>query len=370
MEKTDITIIGAGVIGLAIAYFLSGGKREVTVIEKNPSFGQETSSRNSEVIHTGIYYPKASLKARTCIRGRELLYKLCAKRKIPCRKAGKLIVALRRKEIEALEEIHKNALDCGIKTLRFLDRGEVPKFEPAVEAKTALFSPEAGILDTHAFMNYFFVAAKERGVDFVFSVEAKDIKRQGSFYKVSVKEPQGGIFSFKTDVLINSAGLWADKIAELVGINPDEFSYRIHYCKGKYFRARNPKKFSIEHLVYPPPTKIDLGIHATPDMGGGLRFGPDATYIDRIEYDIKNEDSKVFLNSLKDFLPTLSADDIIPDTVGIRPKLQTGDEAFRDFVIRNEEDKGFPNFINLIGIESPGLTAALAIGEIVCSGIR
>lgn len=365
MEKTEITIIGAGAIGLAIAHFLSENRLDVTVIEKNPSFGRETSSRNSEVIHAGLYYPKNSFKAKTCVEGRGLLYDFCYENGIPHKKLGKLIVASGKEKIAKLETIRKNALDCGAGNLEFLSRPEMRKLEPDIKAECALLSPESGIFDTHAFMGVLHTSAKERGVNFAFSVEAEKIEKKKSFYEITVKEPKGGRFSFQTGLVINASGLWADRVAEFVGIDPDKASYRIHYCKGGYFRIRNPKKFSIKHLIYPPPAETDLGVHLTPDMSGGLRLGPDAKYVKDMDYTVREEEKDAFLNSVREFLPDLERNDIIPDTAGIRPKLQGRGEGFRDFVIRDEADKGFPGFINLIGIESPGLTSSLAIGEMV-----
>lgn len=366
MEKVDIAIIGSGVIGLATAYALSNSGKDIMVIEKNPSFGQETSSRNSEVIHAGIYYPKDSLKSKTCIRGKDLLYDLCDKHNIPYRKLGKLVVAGGGRGPAKLDSIYKNATECNIRNLRFLDKKEIKALEPDVTAQKAIFSPDTGIIDSHGLMKFFFQAAKNNNVNFAFSIETTNIKKENTSYKVEVKEPKGDSFSFQAKCVINCAGLQSDKIAEFVGIDPKESGYRIHYCKGQYFRIRNPKKFSVKHLVYPPPGVIDLGIHVTPDLAGGLRLGPDAKYVDKIDYDIEEKKAKpLFFDSVSKFLPSLEKDDLIPDTVGIRPKLQKKGEDFRDFVVKNEEEKGFPNFVNVIGIESPGLTSCLAIGEMI-----
>ncbi|MCQ9207089.1 MAG: NAD(P)/FAD-dependent oxidoreductase [Omnitrophica bacterium] len=365
MEKTGITVIGSGVIGLAVSHLLSAAGKEVTVIEKNPSFGQEASSRNSEVIHAGLYYPKGSLKARTCIRGKELLHGLCSKHKITCKRLGKLIVVSRKEDMGKLDAIRANAASCGVKNLSFLDKKGIRELEPVIEGESALFSPDTGILDSHGLMQFFLTSAKEKGASFTFSVEVKGIRKKRPGYEVTVKEPSGDLFSFETGVVINCAGLEADKVAALVGIDPDKNFYRIHYCKGRYFRVRNPRKFPVNHLVYPPPTEASLGVHITPDLAGGLRLGPDAQYVNEIDYTVDEHDKEEFLNSARELLPNLQPDDIIPDTAGIRAKLSGSGEGFRDFVIRDEADKGFPKFINLIGIESPGLTSSLAIAEIV-----
>ena len=372
MEEVDIAVIGSGIIGLAVSYVFSNLTKEIIVIEKNPSFGQETSSRNSEVIHTGIYYPKDSLKSKTCIKGKKLLYDLCSKRGIPHKRLGKLIVACDKEGLFKLEDIYKNASKCGVKNLRILEKREIKKLEPHIEAEKAIFSPDTGILDSHSLMKFFFQTAKASNVNFAFSVEVIGIKKENSFYEITVREPHGGRYSFRAKTVINCAGLKSDKIAESVGIDSEKFHYKIHYCKGQYFRMRNPKKFSITHPTYPPPTKVDLGIHLTPDLAGGLRLGPDAKYIKDIDYNIEEKDKIEFLNSLSKFLPFLKESDLIPDTAGVRAKLQGENEDFRDFIIQDEGEKGFPNFINIIGIESPGLTSCLAIAERVlsCSNIR
>ncbi len=372
MEEADVVIVGAGIVGLAVSYILSDFGREITVIEKNPSFGHEASSRNSEVIHAGIYYPKQSLKAETCIRGKELLYALCTANNIPHKKLGKLIVAHDKTSLSRLEGLYENARDCGVRNLRFLGREEIKRVEKDIEAESAIFSPDTGILDSHALMRFLFQKAKARGVNFAFSVEVTGIEKKKSIYRITVEEPQGDSFSFKSKVVINAAGLYSDKISALVGIEPRRYNYCINYSKGQYFRVRNPKKFSIRHLVYPPPQKTDLGIHITPDLAGGLRLGPDAKYVNKIDYAVNERDKEKFCDSLSKFLPAIRTEDLIPDTAGIRAKLQKENEEFRDFVIRNEKEKGFPYFVNLIGIESPGLTACLAIAErvMLCLDIR
>ena len=365
MEKSDITIIGVGVVGLAASFFLSRKDLDITTVEKFSTFGQETSSRNSEVIHTGLYYPKNTLKSQTCIRGKELLYEICLANDIPHKKLGKLVIAFDKEGEERIKAIYKNAIECGVKDLRVISKNEIKKIEPSIEASSAIFSPDSGIVDSHKFMQFLFQESKKRNVNFAFSVEVIGINRKEDFYEITVREPNDETFSFNTKLVINCAGLFADKISEMVGIDPDRYSYRIHYCKGEYFRIRNPKKFQIEHLIYPPPTNIDLGIHITPDIAGGLRLGPDAEYIEEIDYNVQEEDKDIFINAVSKFLPSLTDADVLADTAGIRPKLQGQADGFRDFVIREESEKGFPNFVNVIGIESPGLTSALRIGEII-----
>lgn len=362
--QTDIVIIGAGVVGLAIASELAGKSRDVIVFEKNKSFGQETSSRSSEVIHAGLYYQPGSLKAKLCINGNKLLYGFCAKHNIPHKRLGKLVIATNDSETEKIKKIFDNAVNSGVRGLMFLDTDEIKKLEPQIKASAGFISPDTGILDTHLFMKCLFSRAKEKGAMFAFLSEVAAVKKENSGYTVSVKEPSGEKSTLKSRIVVNCAGLGADKIAEMAGLDTEKLSYKIYYCKGQYFRIASPKKFKITRLVYPPPTNVSLGIHLTPDLAGGLRLGPDAKYVDKIDYVVDEGDKKIFWQSVKEFLPKLETGDMIADTSGIRPKLRE-EGGFRDFIIKEEKERGLAGFINLIGIESPGLTASLAIAELV-----
>jgi L-2-hydroxyglutarate oxidase LhgO len=365
MERVDITIIGAGIIGLSLAYRLSRDFKSIIVIEENPTFGQETSSRNSEVIHTGLYYEPDSLKAKLCIKGRELLYTFCDEHNIKYEKCAKLVVAFNSKGETRIQQIYENAIASGVKDLRFLEKVEVKKLEPDIFCGKAFLCPQSGIIDSHGLMDFLYKNAKAAGVTFSFSTKAIGIDKDNGEYIITVEEPAKESFKFESNIVINAAGLFSDKIAEMAGIDTERAGYNLHYCKGQYFRVNNPKKFSIKRLVYPPATQISLGIHITPDLGSGLRLGPDANYVDKINYDVNDNDKYIFYNEVRKFLPSLEADNLIPDTAGIRPKLQGPDDGFKDFIIREESDKGLERFINCIGIESPGLTATLAIAEYV-----
>ncbi|MBN1493166.1 MAG: NAD(P)/FAD-dependent oxidoreductase [Candidatus Omnitrophica bacterium] len=365
MERTHITIIGAGVIGLAVARLLAKDRQHIIVLERNGTFGQETSSRNSEVVHAGLYYPRTSLKSDTCIRGKELLYELCAERGIAHKKIGKLVVATGAQESEALHTIYENARACGVTDCRFLTRTEIAAREPAIKVKEAFFSPDSGIIDTHGVMKNLYDEARYLGVDFAYGVETVGIERSRQRYRIVATEPDGSDCTFESDLVINAAGLKADAVAAMAGIDIEKHEYTIHFCKGQYFRIADPSKYPVTHLVYPPPTDYSLGIHIAPDLAGGLRLGPDAHYVDSIDHRVDPAAQKDFHLSVRTFLPTLKYDDLIQDTAGIRPKLQPEGGAFRDFVIKDEADIGYPGFIDLIGIESPGFTAALAIAEMV-----
>jgi len=368
MDKCDAVIIGSGVVGLSIAAALPG--KNVVVIDKNDSFGRETSSRNSEVIHAGLYYQPGSLKARLCIEGRDLLYAFCRENKIPHQKIGKLLIAVNEAEEQKVKAIYDNARLSGVTGLEFFTAAQVRAVEPGINATMALWCPDTGIVDSHRLMEALYHKAKSNGAIFSFYTEAAAIQKNGDGYTVTVGEPGGESFGLKTAKVINCGGLHADKVAAMTGLAIDKLGYKIHYCRGQYFRASNPKKFSVRHLIYPPATPVSLGIHLTNDLAGGLRLGPDEKYISDLDYQIDNNDLEKFYLAVKEFLPSLEKTDLIPDTVGIRPKLQGPGEDFRDFIINEESANGLPGFVNLLGIESPGLTAALAIAKKVASELR
>lgn len=368
MEKVDALIIGAGVVGLAVAKELAKKKKAIVVVEKNKSFGQETSSRNSEVIHGGMYYPTGSLKAKLCIEGRYYLYELCQKYNIPYKKIGKLIVATEKEEIPSLDKLLTQGRTNGASELRMINQKELSELEPRVRGISALYSPETGIIDSHRLMQYLLDDTKSNGAIVVFNSEVVAIEKLSDGYKVSVKN-DSDIVTLKTQILINCAGLDSDNIAEMAGIDIDKFKYKLHYCKGQYFRVGTNKSALINRLVYPvpKPKSAGLGIHATLDLAGSLRLGPDDNYLDGRDKDYSVDNSKrtAFYLSVKKFMPFLEEDELQPDISGIRPKLQSQNENFRDFIIKEETDSGLAGFINLIGIESPGLTASPAIGKMV-----
>ena len=370
MEKIEITILGAGVIGLAAAAELSRVYKDIFVIEKNLSFGQEISSRNSEVIHAGIYYPRDSLKTKTCIEGRHLIYEFCTKSHVGHKKIGKLIVAIDDSEVKDLESLFKQGLENGVEDLRFLSKDEIKKLEPNVEAQAAIYSPSTGILNSHDFMKELAFHFESNSGHIAYDTEIIGIDKISAGFEVTVKNAGEGIFKFSTRIFINAAGLNSDKIAGMIGLGKDE--YKLKYCKGDYFRAHPGKAKFINRLVYPVPKndRAGLGIHATLDLAGSLRFGPDDEYVDKIDYDINPSKAEIFYQSIYKFLPFIQLDDLNPDTAGIRPKLQGPGENFRDFIIKSETANGFSGFINLIGIESPGLTSSLSIARIVKGMVR
>jgi len=367
--EIDIAIIGAGVVGLGIAAEAAQEGKGVFVFEKNRTFGIETSSRNSQIIHSGIYYPPNSLKAKLCAEGRILLYELCEKHSLAYRKLGKVIIAVKQDEVTVVERLYEQGKRNGVEDLKLLSRNELKKLEPNVEGIAGLFSPSTGILDSYALMRFLYGNAKEKGVKFIFNSEVIGIEKAGTKYRVKIREREG-VSSFTAPILINSAGLNSDKVAELAGIDIAQAGYKLHYCKGEYFGVNSKKRSLIGRLIYPAPEPAGLGIHATLDLEGKMRLGPNVRYTEEIDYRVDETQKEVFYESVKGFLPFLELADLEPDFAGIRPKLQGPEEAFRDFVIAHEDKKGLPGLINLIGIESPGLTAYPAIARYVARIVR
>lgn len=363
MEKTKITIVGAGIIGLAIAAELSKECNDIVVIEKTSSFGQETSSRNSEVIHAGIYYPVDSLKARLCVEGKELLYKYCEKHNIEHKRMGKLIVAVNTDEVSRLEILFKHGIENGVTDLTLLSGEEIKKLEPHIKAVAAIHSPSTGIMDSHGLMKNFVLESKKRDVLIAYATELEAVEKHKDGFKISVRDEREGRFVFLTEIFINAAGLCSDKVARMAGINKKE--YTLKYCKGDYFRVHNNKARFITHLIYPVPSEdsVSLGIHTALDLAGGLRLGPDAEYVDKVDYNVDESKKEIFYENTKCFLPFIELRDLGPDMAGIRAKLQGQGEEVRDFLIKNEKDNDLDGFINLIGIDSPGLTCCLSIAK-------
>jgi L-2-hydroxyglutarate oxidase LhgO len=364
MEKLNITIIGAGVIGLAIAAKLSESYERIVVLERNNTFGQETSSRNSEVIHSGIYYPTGSLKARLCVEGAKKIYELCERFNIPHKRIGKLIVATEKDEVAALEDLfEKGKRNCG-NGFTLLGANDVAKIEPNIKAVKAIYSPNTGIVDSHSLMKHYYDSARDRGVIFAFKSEVTKVEKTGDGFVVGVNEDE---FLFKTHILINCAGLFGDRVAELAGVNIKESKYKIKFCKGTYFSYHMPSP--VNRLVYPIPHEelVGLGVHATLNLAGRLRFGPDVEYVETIDYKVDENKKRDFYMGAAKLLPSLQEEHLIPDQAGIRPKLYGYGEQVRDFVVKDETENNLRGLISLIGIESPGLTASPAIASMVRS---
>jgi L-2-hydroxyglutarate oxidase LhgO len=361
MESANIVVIGAGVVGLAVAAKLSEKNGGVYIFEKNQKFGMETSSHNSGVIHSGIHYPKDTLKARLCVKGNSMIYELCQKYQIPYKGLGKLTVAITEEEIYELEKLMKMGEDNGVEGLKFLERENVRKLEPNVEVEKALYSSSTGIVEPDELVNHFYAQARKNNAVLATETEVASLKKVNDGYEI------GGIsvgekFTVTAKTVVNCTGLYSDKIAAMLRLDIDKLGYRIHYCKGDYFRVAG--KPPVKMLVYPVPKGAGLGIHLTPDLGGSVRLGPNAYYVDSISYGVESNE-KEFREDVERFLPLIRERQIQADSAGVRPKLQGPKDSFRDFVIRHEAGRGLFGFINLVGIESPGLTAAPAIAEFV-----
>jgi L-2-hydroxyglutarate oxidase LhgO len=364
LAEIDVAIIGAGVIGLATAGEIAQRKKEVFVFEKNHSFGLETSSRNSEVIHAGIYYPEDSLKTRLCVEGKSLLYELCDRHDIAYKKLGKVIVAASENETAQLEKLYEQGRKNGVEDLMLLSQTELKKLEPNIEARAGLLSPSSGILDSHTLLKFLYSQAREKGAEFAFDTEVVGIEKRGAKYRIEIRDREG-ISAFISRTVINAAGLNSDRIAQLAGIDIANAGYRLHYCKGEYFSLSSKYKNVVKRLIYPTPEPDGYGIHVTVGLDGRVRLGPNARYVEEVDYRVDETQKEAFYNSIQRFLPNIKFEDLEPEFAGIRPKLQRSGEAFQDFVIAHEEKTGFPGLINLIGIESPGLTASLAIARYV-----
>ncbi len=359
MTDIDCIVIGGGVTGLSCAYYLSN-IMNVYVLEKEKHYGLGISSRNSEVIHAGIYYPPDSLKSKFCIEGKNLLYDFLEKENLPYKKIGKYIVAIDSEGEYELEKLKENALSCGLNDLDIINGQQL--IEKGFNCKTALFSPSTGILSVHDFMDKLVYYIKNNGSDLVFNSEVVNIEKSNNEFIVYIKENNNEIFEIKTKYLINASGLNSGKISGYI-----DKPYEIHLCKGDYFSCLTPKPNNLNFLVYPIPEKngTGLGIHLTLDLTGRIKFGPDIEYIEKEDYSVNSKKSEIFYNSVKKFLPWVKKEDLYPDMSGIRPKLQEENGEFKDFVIDIKN-----NFINLVGIESPGMTASMGIAKFIYDNIK
>ncbi len=376
MEHFDYCIIGAGVVGLAVAYKLSQTAKNASIllIEKHPHFGSETSSRNSEVIHAGIYYPANSLKAALCTQGKNQLYDFCQQYAVPHRALGKLIVAHSPQELPALEQLQQKAASNGV-LLEFLDQKACYQKEPSVNAHAALLSATTGIIDSHSYMQTLLTLAQQNDVLYSPNTQFLQATETANRFVVSLGTGDG-IYKLACNNIINCAGLHATTVASNIDSLAAVHIPQHYYCKGHYFGYQGQSPFS--HLIYPLPNKntSGLGIHATLDLAGQLRFGPDTQYIDDIDYTIglaANSSEGIlkqrFSQSIKRYFPSLQAEKLHYSYSGIRPKLSSENQAAKDFVIQDCNQHQVKGLINLFGIESPGLTASLAIADYVIERI-
>lgn len=376
MDRVDICIVGAGVIGLAIAKQLAcaepNRRRSIVILERDSGFGKHTSSRNSEVIHAGIYYAPGSLKASLCLRGKQLLYQHCDDHRIDYRRLGKYIVANQQQEQELLG-LAKNAADNGVEDLRWVSREQLQQDEPEVSATFALFSPSTGILDSHNFMLSLLHLAQNQGVEFAPYTNLESIEWDNHAFNITSTITSGNTkerYCFQSSIVINSAGLDASNVGKAIIASQKIPVPQTYFCKGDYFAygLRSP----LRHLMYPLPdkNKTGLGIHATLDLSGQLRFGPDTEYVDAVHYDINPLKAADFASAIAHYFPTISSANLLPAYAGIRPKLAPAGKPAEDFCIQDGRSFAVPGLVQLFGIESPGLTASLAIGEYVSKIVR
>ena len=349
-EECDVVIIGAGVIGLAIGQALAREGREVLILEKQDAIGTETSSRNSEVIHAGIYYPSGSLKAELCVRGKQLLYEHCSTHHVPHEKVGKVIVATSRDQFSVLEAYQQQALANGVGELPWLSQHEVNEKEPAVACVGGIWSPTTGIIDSHAFMLSLEGELETHGGMIAFLSEVDELSTDEGL-RVKTAE-----LALAPRVVVNSAGLDAPTFARQIGRE-----FRTYYAKGHYYTLSGNSPFS--HLVYPIAEEGGLGVHVTLDMAHQARFGPDVVWQCNHDYAFDESRRDQFIAAIRSYYPDLDESKLQPGYTGIRPKLAPQGEPASDFVVNGPEETGLEGYVELLGIESPGLTASLAIAE-------
>lgn len=363
MADTGVTVIGAGVVGLAVAARLAPRARDLVLLERRERHGTEQSSRNSEVIHGGMYYPTASWKARLCVEGNRRLYEFCARHDVPHQRIGKVITAAFESELGPLDAILARGRANGVE-MRFLTARETKELEPHVRSVGALFSPDTGILSAHGLMDAQLAQVRAAGATTQFRAEVTALERTSGGWRITCGRGAQSE-SFTSETIVNAAGLGADEVASLAGIDVDAAGYRQHYCKGDYFAVAPSKAGLVKRLVYPVPGHVSLGVHAVVGLDGRLRFGPDAVYLEGRDcrYAVDEAKRAEFGEAVRRLVPEIEDDDLTPDTSGIRAKLQGPGEPARDFVIADESARGLPGLVNLAGIDSPGLTSCLAIAE-------
>jgi len=362
MSDIDCLVIGAGVVGLAVARELALAGREVVIAEAAEGIGTQTSARNSEVIHAGIYYPPGSLKARVCVAGRSKLYRYLQERGLPHKACGKLIVATSEAQKPALETIMARAKASGVETLRWLSGAEAKAMEPEVRCEIALLSPETGVVDSHALMLSLLGECEAAGGSLALNTPITGWRREAEGFSVDFGGGDPATYTVQT--VVNSAGHGAPKLLGLLGGFPTEHVPVQHYAKGNYFALTGKQPFS--HLVYPVPEAAGLGIHATIDMGGRVKFGPDVEWVES-DQDLVVDPTRAekFYAAIRTYWPGLADGALVADYAGIRPKLHGPSEPMPDFRIDGPEVHGVAGLVNLLGIESPGLTSSLAIAELV-----
>lgn len=357
MDEVECVVVGAGVIGLAIARELARAGREVIVLEAADAIGTGTSSRNSEVIHAGIYYPAGLIKARLCVEGKQRLYDFCAAYNVPHRRCGKLLVATSESERPKLDALRRQAEANGVTDLKPLAGAEVRAMEPALNAVAAMLSPSTGIIDSHAYMLALQGDAEAHGA--VLAFETPVLGGQAAAGRIEIETGGATPMRLATRCLVNAAGLGAQALARSLAGLPQDKVPPLHLAKGNYFTLAGRSPFS--HLIYPMPQEGGLGVHLTLDLAGGARFGPDVEWVDAIHYPVDPRRGDSFYAAIRTYWPGLADGALQPGYSGIRPKIERPGGSHTDFLIQSAADHGIDGLVNLFGIESPGLTASLAI---------
>jgi L-2-hydroxyglutarate oxidase LhgO len=362
----DCVVIGAGVLGLAVARLLAGTGQQVVVLEAEKTIGTQTSSRNSEVIHAGLYYPEGSLKARSCVAGKEKLYAYCEARNIPAQKIGKLIVATQEAQLPQLETLLRRGKANGVGDLSWLDRQEAARVEPEVECVAALYSPSTGIVDSAALMLSLQADAENSGALFAFCAHAARVERRDANFEVETAEAPGEPLLCRR--MVNCAGHGAQDLARGIEGFPADLIPPRFFAKGNYCSVSGRAPFS--HLVYPLPVPGGLGVHVTLDLAGRMRLGPDLHWVDRLDYRPTARVEEDFRASVAGFWPGILQREIATATCGVRPKISGPGEPAADFRIDGPSVHGVAGLVNCFGIESPGLTAALALAEVIANELE
>ena len=363
MDRVECVVVGAGIVGLAAARALALAGREVVILEAEDAIGTHTSSRNSEVIHAGIYYPQGSLKARACVEGRRLLYAYCEAHGVPFRRCGKLIVATNEGQIAELKGIQEKARDNGVADVVEISAAEAMRLEPALHCVAALLSPSTGIIDSHALMLAYLGDAEDAG-----AMLGLKSPLSGVLVARSGFELHSGETRIRSKFLVNSAGIRAPSVAGLIEGFPRERIPPEYYAKGNYYSLTGRPPFS--RLVYPVPEPGGLGVHVTLDLAGQARFGPDVEWIERPDYTVDPRRAERFYAAIRRYWPALADGALAPGYAGIRPKISGPNEPAADFVIQGPAEHGVPGLVNLFGIESPGLTASLALADDVAARLK
>jgi len=362
LNDVDCVVIGAGVIGLAVARALALDGRDVIILECERHFGMHASSRNSEVIHAGIHYQPHSLKARLCVAGRDLLYGYCAERGIPHRRCGKFTVATADSQMAALENIEVNARANGVFDLEWLDGSEAQRTEPELRCIRALSSPSTGIIDSHVYMQSLLADAEANGATLAYDTKVTALRPTPGGIEIAINGESVPVA--RAHSVINSAGLQADRVASSIQDFPARFIPTVRFAKGSYFALSGASPFS--RLVYPAPALGGhLGIHMTLDLGGAARFGPDFEWVESLDYAVDPRRVGLFAMAIRQYWPALNEARLYPAYAGVRPKVSGPGEATPDFCISGPHQHGVAGLVNLFGMDSPGLTASLALGEYI-----